>query len=95
MSKKGNSSLNEIMGKKGDKAHENGLDFEDLPQLLGERMPKLEFHTLGRVRLIQALNDRFGPNFRNVPGIHGLLKKFDKEQAITLAHHQIKKRLGR
>lgn len=83
------------MGKKGEKAHESGLDFEDLPELLGEKMPKLEFHTLGRVRLVQALSDRFGANFRNVPGIQGLLSKFDHEAKITLEHHILRKKLGR
>ena len=88
---KGAASLNELRGKNG--GHEIGLD--DLPKLLGDNMPKLEFHALGRVRLTQALRRRFGANYRSVPGIGGLMQKFDHEAKIEMEHHLIKKKLGR
>lgn len=95
MSKQGRTSLAEVMGSKADKASKSGLDFSDLPKLLGDQMPKLEFHTLGRVRLIRALRNRFGENFRSVPGISELMQKFDHETKITLQHHTLKKKLSR
>ena len=85
------ASLSELRGKSG--GHE--IDLHDLPHLLGDNMPKLEFHALGRVRLVQALRRRFGANYRSVPGIAGLMTKFDHEAKIELEHHMIKKRLGR
>lgn len=95
MSKSGRTSINEIMGAKGEGAKEAELDFADLPGLLGEQMPELEFHTLGRVRLVRALEQRFGPNYRTIPGIRKILDKFDHEAKITLEHHIMKKKLAR
>lgn len=95
MSKKANLTLGEVLGKKGEAAHSRGLDLKDLPDLLGEGMPKLEFHALGRVRLMRALRTRFGENFKNVPGLQHLIAKFDHEAKIEMQHHMIKRKLGR
>ena len=78
MRKEGKTSLGELMGKRaGDKG--GALTLDDLPALLGERMPKLQFNPTGRVHLIRALNMRFGPSFRNLPGISDILSEFEKE----------------
>lgn len=95
MSKQGRTSLAEVMGSKADKAQSSGLGFNDLPKLLGDQMPKLEFHTLGRIRLVRALRNRFGENFRSVPGIQELMTKFDHEAKINLQHHILRKKLSR
>lgn len=95
MSKKANATLGEILGKKGEQAHSRGLDLKDLPDLLGEGMPKLEFHALGRVRLMRALKQRFGDNFKNVPGIQSVIQKFDHEAKIEMQHHLIRQKYGR
>lgn len=81
------------MGKTGDKGGKLSLD--DLPDLLGEGMPELKFHALGRVRLINALRNRFGDGYRSVPGISALLGEFDKESQIELTHHKLRQRWGR
>ncbi len=70
------ASLNELMGKEGSKA-ENDFDLSDLPDLLGEKMPELPKNRLGRFRLLNALQLRFGPGFRNIPGIKKILSQFD------------------
>jgi hypothetical protein len=88
-------TLGEVLGKKGEQAHGRGLELHDLPALLGEGMPKLEYHALGRVRLMRALRTRFGENYKNVPGIAAVIQKFDHEAKIELEHHKIKMRLGR
>lgn len=95
MAKGSKTTLNEIMGKRGEDFHKTGVEFDDLPDLLGELMPKLEFHALGRIRLQAALRQRFGDNYRNMPGIQGLMSKFDSEADIEKKHYEIKKRLGR
>lgn len=95
MARGSNTTLNELMGKHGEDFHKNGVDFADLPNLVGERMPKLEFHALGRVRLVAALRDRFGENWRNMPGLSKLMQKFDDAAKTEREHHEIKKRLGR
>lgn len=91
---KGGATLGEVMGN-GPSAKHGGIDLHNLHELLGEDMPKLEFHALGRVRLIRALRNRFGAGYRSKPGISELLNKFDQEAHTELQHHLIKKRLGR
>ena len=53
------------------------LRLEHLPELLGEAMPDLPKDAVGRYRLLRSLKARFGPNFRALPGVDGLLKEFD------------------
>lgn len=92
---KRNPSLNELMGSAGslmedDEAEIEGFDFEDLKELLGEKMPKIEFTPVGRLRLINALQVRFGNGFRSLPGVQSLLKKFDEEAAFNVKMHEMK-----
>lgn len=68
------ATLAEVMGKE---LSPKGL--EDLPKILGERMPEIEYSELGRMRLLKALRVRFGDGFRNLPGIKGIINEFDKE----------------
>ncbi len=80
--------MNELMGKSGDKGDKMGLN--DLNDLLGERMPKLEFSPVGRIRLITALRNRFGDNYRNLKGIDGILKEFDREAEFNVTLQKVK-----
>lgn len=68
-------SLGELMGKAGEKKE---LGLKDLPDLLGEKMPELPANRLGRFRLINALQERFGAGFRNLPMVSKILKEFDE-----------------
>jgi hypothetical protein len=95
MARGSKTTLNELMGSRGEDFHKEGVTFDDLPDLLGELMPKLEFHTLGRIRLQAALRQRFGDNYKNMPGIQGLLRKFDQEADIERRHYELRKKLGR
>lgn len=72
-------SINELMGSKGGKAKNKKLSLDDLEDLLGERMPKLEFTPVGRLRLTTALRNRFGDNYRHLAGIDDIMKDFDRE----------------
>jgi len=74
--KKSAATLNEVMGAK----IPEGL--KDLPGLLGEKMPELPNSTVGKIRLLRALKNRFGDGFRTFPGIKGILKEFDKKVRI-------------
>lgn len=76
------ASLAEIMGSKGADAAKKGLSLEDLPKLLGDGMPEMGFHPLGRLRLIRALQQRFGDGFRSVPGVTNIIKEFDSKASF-------------
>ena len=56
-----------------------GLRLSHLPQILGDATPELPRNPVGRHRLIMALHQRFGPNFRSLPGVSGLVDQFDSE----------------
>jgi len=95
MAKGGKTTLNELMGSRGEDFSKTGVELSDLPDLLGEGMPKLEFPPLGRMRLQAALKQRFGDNYRNVPGISQVMTKFDEQARIELHHHMLRKKYGR
>lgn len=81
-----NASLSELMGS----AASGGLKLSNLHELLGHATPELPRDAVGRHRLIMALHQRFGPNFRSLPGISGLIKQFDDELAVEKKVAQIK-----
>jgi hypothetical protein len=70
------ATLAELMGKAGDTAD---LGLKDLPEMLGEQMPDLPKNRIGKFRLLNALSQRYGPNFRNLPMVSKILKEFDDE----------------
>ena len=90
MSQRKNTSLGELMGGSGEKAKSRKLSLDDLNELLGERMPKLEFTPVGRFRLNQALRKRFGDDFKNLPGISDILSEFDKESKFNVTLQEMK-----
>jgi hypothetical protein len=85
------STLNEIMGKSGGaKASERKLTLDDLGTLLGEKMPRLEFHPVGRLRLTTALRNRFGDSYKNLPGISDIMKEFDNNADFEVKVQKMK-----
>ena len=72
------TTLAEIMGSKAAAAG-HSLSLEHLPDILGEAMPELPKNAVGRHRLVRSLQQRFGANFRALPGVSDLVKQFDKE----------------
>ena len=85
-----NTSLGELMGSAGGKAKKRNLTLDDLGELLGERLPKLEYSPVGRMRLTSALRQRFGDNYRHLPGIEGILKEFDDEARFNVKLNEMK-----
>lgn len=71
-------SLAELMGSNG-AAQSGGMELSRLHEVLGEATPELPRDAVGRHRLIRALNQRFGPNFRSLPGVKNLVGQFDTE----------------
>lgn len=71
------ASLGELLGDGFE--HRTQLTFDDLPKLLGQRMPEITKDRVGRFRLMNALQMRFGDGYRNIPMLRGLLDEFDKE----------------
>lgn len=89
MSKK--ATLNELMGKGGDLTKGGRkLTLDDLGTLLGERLPKLQFSPVGRMRLTSALRSRFGDNYRHLNGIEDILKEFDEEAKFAVKLAELK-----
>jgi hypothetical protein len=84
------ASLAELMGSSAPKAEGQKMSLDDLGKLLGERMPKLEFTPVGRLRLTTALRNRFGDSYKNLPGISDIMSEFDKEIAFNVKVHQMK-----
>lgn len=78
------------MGSKGAETKKRKLSLTDLEGLLGERMPKLEYTPVGRLRLTTALRDRFGDSYRNMPGIDDIMKEFDKESVFNVKLQEMK-----
>ena len=85
------ASLAEIMGKKAKDAKGKGLSLADLPELLGDGMPEMGFHPLGRLRLIRALQQRFGDGFRSVPGVRNIISEFDQSASFESKLGEFKK----
>ena len=83
-------TLGEIMGSKGKETKAKKLGLDDLHELLGERMPKLEFSPVGRLRLTTALRNRFGDSYRNLPGVDDILKEFDTEAKFKVKLMEMK-----
>lgn len=77
-------SLNELMGSAGESAKSRKLGLDDLPEILGEKMPDIKHNPIGRMRLINALKNRFGSNWRTLPGVNDIIKEFDKEAAFSV-----------
>lgn len=69
--------MGEVLGK--DAASKEDLGLKDLPSILGEKMPELPMNRIGKFRLINALQQRFGPGFRNVPMVSSIIKEFDQK----------------
>jgi hypothetical protein len=85
------TSLNELMGSSGEKAKSGRkLSLDDLGELLGEKMPKLEFTPVGRLRLTNALRVRFGDGYKNIPGIDSIMKQFEDESKFRVKLEEMK-----
>lgn len=84
------TTLNELMGGAGKTAEKRKLGLDDVYELLGEKTPKLEFHPVGRLRLVSALRNRFGDGYRNLPGIDDILKEFDSEAKFRVKLEEMK-----
>lgn len=81
----GKATLAEIMGPRGaQSSKDRKLTMKDLPDLLGEGMPELQFNQVGRIRLMRALKQRFGASFRNIPGVSDIVRDFDDESRFSL-----------
>ena len=87
------ASLGELMGEGFE--HRNKLTLEDLPKILGEKMPEITYDRVGKIRLLNALQIRFGDGFANIPGIKDLMKQFQAEmQAEAVVRMNRRKKNG-
>jgi hypothetical protein len=86
---KNKTSLSEVMGKKASDKKES-LRLDDLSDILGEAMPELPKNNVGRFRLIRALQQRFGRNFKTLPGVKNLLHEFDEDVKYEQVMNKLK-----
>lgn len=84
-------SLAEMMGSTASHAGAAGLKLNQLPEILGDAMPDMPKNAVGRYRLIRALSQRFGPNWRGLPGVKDLVKEFDDVVDVEMRIAKIKK----
>lgn len=62
------------------------VSLENICDILGDKMPEMPHNRVGRLRLVHALQERFGVNFRNIPGVRDTIAEFDKNiEAENLA----------
>ena len=85
------AKLGELLGESGTKSN---LSMKDLPELLGEKMPELPLNRVGMHRLMQALKNRFGVGYRNVPMIQNIMKEFKQNMNDQSIIQMNKKYLG-
>lgn len=70
------ASLGELLGKSASK---QDMGLKDLPEILGEKMPELPLNRIGEFRLMNALSQRFGPGFRDIPMVGKIIKEFNEQ----------------
>lgn len=70
------AKLGELLGSVASEGDNVGL--EHLPEILGEKMPNMPFNRVGKYRLVNALKQRFGPGFRNVPMVTKIISEFEQ-----------------
>ncbi len=71
------AKLGELLG--AESSDKKQLSMEDLPELLGEKMPDLPLNRVGHYRLMQSLKQRFGAGYRNIPMIQGIISEFEQK----------------
>jgi len=74
----GVASLGELMGG----AEKQSMTLDNLGEILGEKMQEMPKNSVGRFRLMKALQQRYGNGYRNIPGIKGIIKEFDDSVAF-------------
>lgn len=78
------------MGIEASNGGPSGLRLSQLPAILGDATPELPKNSVGRHRLIRALQQRFGRNFRSLPGVKDLITEFDGEIAFDQKVQQMR-----
>lgn len=84
------ASLAELLGSKGARHGGQKLSMDHLPDLLGEKLPELPVNAVGRYRLVNALRNRFGNGWRNIPGVKDIVSDFDSKIELEHRIHKIK-----
>ncbi len=65
----GNATLGELMGT-------DEIKLDNIKDVLGEKLPELPLNRIGKYRLINSLKVRFGPGYRNIPGVSQMIQEF-------------------
>ena len=74
------ATVGEMLGAAGAELKGSRATIDDLPRLLGnDDIPDIPFNEMGRVRLIRALQKRFGSGFRSMQIANDIIRDFDEE----------------
>jgi Fe-S-cluster formation regulator IscX/YfhJ len=70
------------------------LDLTKVSEALGDDTPDLKPGAVGRFRLVQALSNRYGNNFKQVKSARRALKDFDDQTDRVREMVIVKEKLG-
>ena len=73
--------LGEILGGKAEQMPDNPT-MDNLPDMLGELAPDIEYTTAGKMKLLNLLKRRFGDNFQSIGPVKSMLKDFEDEMKV-------------
>ena len=59
------------------------LDMAPFKAVLGEDLPDFQLNKLGKYRLMQALQYKYGAGYKNVPAANKLLMMFEREMKLA------------
>jgi hypothetical protein len=68
----------------------SGMALNNIHEVLGHATPEMPRNAVGRHRLVRSLQQRFGPNFRSLPGVKDIMKQFDGEVDVEKRIAQLK-----
>ena len=62
------------------------MDQSRYEEFFGEAMPTIEPTVVGRHRLVSALRNKFGANYRSLAVAKDLIRKFDEDREMIRSH---------
>lgn len=87
--KKENITVREMMGEEVPMK----MDLSPIKEALGEDLPEIPANSLGKIRLVKLLRNKYGINYRNFAPAIRALNHFESE--MRYIHHYMKVRSGR
>lgn len=71
------------------------MEMGPIKDALGDDMPQITPDALGKYRLMMALKNKYGANYRNVPMAASAMKHFENEHALFKGIRKIQSQTGK